>query len=293
MTFKERLEINNRPIDLENLSKTIDEFIKYCFNQSDQFKFSLKKMEELLQKYSPDSDEYLFLSALAETLYFIEYFLYIGSKTIESVREQAEWQRKIVKLFIRNSDPALARRFWSIFDQILESYKKRFSSQIIAENQKDLSRVMAGIRQGLIGEIGFYRALRKLGLEAEISDLEDDVNAGVDVIVKTSSPERFVKTLIQVKCSQRGREIKIYDANNPQTSLNLGNEVDSNLRQAIQILGGVCYVKKAHEPNTNFRGLVVVVPVDYFDENTAEPKKEKMSFVQQALEKYFPELRKD
>ncbi len=281
-------------LNFEEIFKKIDNFVDKCLKGGDN-RFSNQELENLLKGVPKDSDEYLFLSSLAESLYFIKLFADAHKLCKNDIIDIAQWQHKILKLLADSNDPQLITSFWIKFNQIVDFYKRKV--WLNGEQQQRLNKKISAVQQGLIGEIGFYRALKNFGLNPKISDVEQDVNIGADIIIR----QNHVVTLVQIKCTKQEEGIKVYDANdhknfnyfNTNEVWDKRRDVDDRIRSALELLGQVCYDKKAQNPQNsgvNFRGLVVVVPASFFNQTTAYSEKEKLPLIRQALKQYFPEL---
>jgi len=218
-----------------------------------------------------------------------------GCRYYEGTVETANWQNKILRLLADQQDKEMAEKFWSAFRDIYDKYKRYFFQQLSAEKQREIISKVEGIKRGLIGEIGVYKALKAIGQNPVFSTEKDNVDAGVDILIRKTNAE----ILIQVKHTNEVEKLKVYGAGDLKAEEELRKEEGADkhykhfyakVREALEKLRGVCWNKRLNNSEKKFLGLVIVAPLGYFDNITGQPTKEAIQAIQKNLEPHFKEI---
>ncbi len=192
---------------------------------------------------------------------------------IELKKKLVRWQLALARVLIKTQDRQFAENLWYNLDNI----SKRISGKGLGAK-----------RLGIIGQVGVYKTLEKIGLNPLMAEPEEDVVEKIDLIVPLSKGKMAA---IQVKYSDKLKGFGVREVNEikyPSVRILSSNQ---ELNFASFDINGMLHLKeRCHERSKmigkTVRGFYVFCTSGIFDPYTGEPRQD---FIKEC-EKIFKEF---
>jgi hypothetical protein len=203
-----------------------------------------------------------------------------SDEIIELKKKLAGWQAAVGRLLIKNQEREFAQRFWSNLDGIF----KRLSDKGVGM-----------IRLGIVGQVGIYRTLEKLGFKPLFSTPEEDVVYKTDLVLPLSEKEIAA---IQIKYSDRvgGFVIQeVEEINYPTVKL---SQVDQEINFSSHYLNGMLRLRekcadRSQRENKRIRGFYIFCASGIFDPYSGEPSSEFLKQIKPEIKKILTSNKSD
>lgn len=249
--------------------------------ESNEFDKAYNELKQKFIKENPESAEIIEIMFGIKEVANIEQELRIAKsrkiriekeKLKEMMRDLTQWNFLVTHFFSRTKDKLFANSFWAELGAIY----KLFSD-----------RPLRGIRKGIIGQVGVYKTLEKLGLRPKIAHPNEDAFEKMDLLVSLPTTEVAIQTRYTRKIKQP--LIIKDDIDYPSVlleSLDKETYISHYDIEQMTRLSESCR-KKSKQTGKKIQSFYLVIPEGSFDSNTGEPSEEFLRQIEPEIKKYL------
>jgi hypothetical protein len=202
-------------------------------------------------------------------------------KLKQLLRDLTEWQFTTTYFLIHaGRDRKFASTFWSECSDLY----KLFSGQKIQR-----------YRKGIIGQVGVYRLMERLGLKPKLSHPDEDAFEQADLWI--SYPKSSEAISVQTKYTVRAQKPVLMSTDEISYPSILRYEEKKDIYISQKDMHEMLHLKekcqsKAKRSGKNVVALYLACPDGSFDGLTGEPKPEFLAKIEPEIKKYFSQSEK-